>query len=248
MADQTFSHFPAIPLPQLQPAPELTVLDPTPCVYLPHHTSRVRAFMAGRLSPEAHQALMDSGFRRSGRVVYQPLCETCRACEAIRVPTVTFTPTKSQRRCRRKNADVSVHVAPPEPTPEKHAIYAKYQTQWHTGQQASAMEAFVSFLYDSPVDTLEFVYRDAAGKLLGIGICDVSSQSLSSVYFYFDPAMARRGLGTFSVLYEIEWARQNHIPYWYGGYYVSGCGAMEYKAAFGPHELLGTDGLWRASK
>ena len=36
--------------------------------------------------------------------------------------------------------------------------------------------------------------------------------------------------------------------YYYLGYWVAGCGAMEYKATFRPCELLGTDGLWRPSK
>ncbi|HEY7117030.1 MAG TPA: arginyl-tRNA--protein transferase, partial [Tepidisphaeraceae bacterium] len=68
----------------------------------------------------------------------------------------------------------------------------------------------------------------------------------SSVYFYFDPAEARRRPGTFSALWEIEFARSRGIPYYYLGYWVAGCGAMEYKASFGPHEVLGTDGVWRA--
>jgi len=101
-------------------------------------------------------------------------------------------------------------------------------------------------LMPSVIATLD--YLAARGKLLGVGICDVAAQSLSSVYFYFDPAVAGRGMGTFSALFEIEWARQNAIPYWYGGYYVAGCGSMEYKAAFGPYQLLGTDGQWRPSK
>ena len=70
-------------------------------------------------------------------------------------------------------------------------------------------------------------------------------QSLSSVYFYFDPEQAGRRLGTFSALWEIEWAREMNIPHYYLGYWVAGCGAMEYKASFRPCEALGTDGVWR---
>ncbi len=92
---------------------------------------------------------------------------------------------------------------------------------------------------------MEICYRDAAGSLLGVGICDVCAESLSSVYFYFDPDEARRSLGTFSAMWEIEWARRNSIPHYYLGYWVKACGAMEYKANFKPFELLGTDGVWR---
>ena len=245
MQPPLLSYFPSLPLPQLRPAPALTDFDATPCAYLTGQVSRVRAFAAGGLSPEAYQALMDANFRRSGRMVYQPICPACRACAAIRVPVESFRPGKAQRRCWRRNADVKVTVAAPEPTPEKHALYEKYQTQWHAGEHAWDFESFASFLYDSPVDTREFEYRDAGGRLLGVGLCDVCARSVSSVYFYFDPALARRGLGTFSALYEIAFARAHGLPYWYAGYYVGGCASMIYKATFRPCELLGADGQWR---
>ena len=97
-------------------------------------------------------------------------------------------------------------------------------------------ESVAAFLYDSPTETLEFTYRDAAGRLLAVGICDVSANSLSSVYFYFDPAAARRGLGTLGALREIEFCRQHAIPYYYLGFWIHDCPAMAYKANFRPHE------------
>ena len=81
--------------------------------------------------------------------------------------------------------------------------------------------------------------------MLGVGLCDLSPASLSSVYFYHDPAESHRGLGTFGVLYEIEYARELSIPYYYLGYWIKGCGAMEYKAAFRPNQVLWPDGQWR---
>jgi arginine-tRNA-protein transferase len=73
----------------------------------------------------------------------------------------------------------------------------------------------------------------------------VCARSLSSVYFYFDPAHARRGLGTYGAMREIELARQRGIAHYYLGYWVQPCGAMRYKDEFRPNELLGADGTWR---
>jgi leucyl-tRNA---protein transferase len=95
------------------------------------------------------------------------------------------------------------------------------------------------------VDTIEFAYRDAAGKLLGVGLCDVCDESLSTVYFYHDPAESRRGIGTYSALYEIEHARRLGIPYYYLGFWIAACGKMNYKATFRPSEVLHPDGVWR---
>ena len=80
---------------------------------------------------------------------------------------------------------------------------------------------------------------------MAAGICDLCPGSLSSVYLYFDPSESRRGLGTFGALYEIRFARQRQIEQYYLGYWISGCGAMQYKSSFAPNELLCPDGIWR---
>jgi len=192
-----------------------------------------------------YRRFMDAGFRRSGRVVYQPICAGCRRCVPLRVPVATFAPDKSQRRAWRKNPDLTVEADVPVSTEEKHRLYEKYRRGWHGSTDEHDYDAFTTFLYDSPVDTVEFTYRDATGTLLGVGICDVCRESLSSVYFYFDPDAAPRSLGTFSALWEIDWARKLDIPHYYLGFWVAGCGAMEYKANFKPCEVLDTDGVWR---
>ena len=233
------SHAPPIPVP-------LTVLGDHACSYLPGRIATSRAFFASGLSPELYHEFMNAGFRRSGRLVYQPVCRGCRACVQIRVPVDRFTPHKSQRRCGRQNQDLIVSAEDPEPTDEKYELYRRYQIEWHSKDAASEdRESFESFLYDSPVQSVEFCYRNQAGKLLAVGICDVAPQSLSSVYFYHDPAEFRRGLGIFGALYEIAKARMLQIPYYYLGYWVVGCSAMNYKATFEPNEILSADGQWR---
>jgi arginine-tRNA-protein transferase len=211
-----------------------------------------RGFMVGEAPGSVYHRFMDAGFRRSGKLMYQPVCRGCRMCVPLRVPVQSFLPSKSQRRCVGGNRDLTIEVGPPEPTAEKFELYGRYTAEWHgkpsadEGEDAeSRWETFVSFLYDSPVDTLEFRYRDAAGRLLAVGICDICSESLSSVYFYFDPAEARRGLGTFGAVYEIEFARAKGIAHYYLGFWIAGCGAMKYKANFRPCEILHPDGAWR---
>ena len=230
------------------PAPpvsvRLTTLPDVPCPYLPGRVETIRAIMASSIDGDTYRAFMDAGFRRSGRMIYQPICRTCSECRQIRVLTQAFTPTASQRRVGRKNADVAVTVGPPDLTDEKLAVYHRYLADQHGKPGESDEASLRNFLYDSPTDTLEFVYRDPAGRLLAVGICDVSSTSLSSVYFYYDPADAARSLGTFGAVYEIAWAAERGLPYYYLGYWVRDCPAMTYKANFRPAEVLSEDGGW----
>jgi arginyl-tRNA--protein-N-Asp/Glu arginylyltransferase len=178
------------------------------------------------------------------------VCAKCRECVSIRVPVESFTPDKSQRRCWKRNADLAVTTGPPNPDKEAFGLYQRYLSDWHGDRSHDAVDrsAFENFLYDSPVETIEFRYRDQSGKLRAVGLCDVCERSLSSVYFYFDPAAARRGLGTFGALRELAFAREISVPYYYLGYWIERCGAMSYKSNFRPYELLDTDGVWRRAQ
>ena len=248
------------PVPPPLPPPRavrLTVLPPHACPYLPGRTATLRAFSVGRLDPDLYHGFMDAGFRRSGRMVYQPVCDGCRRCVPIRVPTDRFRPDKTQRRCVRRNADLTVTPGPPTLTDEKLELYRRYVSQWHDkpGGDADAdadtdavngRASLEAFLYASPVATKEFAYRDGDGRLLAVGIADVCRRSVSSVYFYFDPDHRGRSLGTFGACHEIAWAAAAGIPHYYLGYWVSGCRKMAYKANFRPYELLGPDAAWRS--
>jgi leucyl-tRNA---protein transferase len=235
------SAWPALPPPARV---HLTVCNETPCVYLPGRLAQLRAFAADRLDPEIYRKFMDANFRRSGEIIYQPICRGCRECVQIRVPAERFVPGKSQRRCLRRNADLRSSVTGLQLTDEKFDLYQRYCAARH-GQEEKDRAGLEQFLYHSPVATVEIEHRDQAGKLLAVGVCDVSPVSLSSVYFYFDPAESRRGLGTYGALVEIELARNVGIPFYYLGYWVAGSKTMDYKRHFRPYELLGNDGEWR---
>jgi arginyl-tRNA--protein-N-Asp/Glu arginylyltransferase len=218
---------------------------PHPCAYLPGRTAENIYGLLSHLDARFHQHLMDTGFRRSGNIVYRPACEGCRECTPIRVPVADFIPSRSQRRAQRKNTDVTVTVAPPMLTDEKHALYARYLRAMHDGAMGDTREELNAFLYQSCTDTLEMTYR-ADGRLLAVGIVDVTPKCLSSVYFFFDPDECRRSLGVFGALEEIAECRRRGLPYWYIGYYVAGCRRMNYKAQYRPCEVLGPDGVWRS--
>lgn len=227
----------------------LTVCPEQPCPYMPGRVEQLRAFAADSFPPQLYHAFMDAGFRRSGRYFYQPVCQQCRACRPIRVLVDHFTPGKSQRRYRRRNADLISFADKPQPSIEKHQLYRRYVSARHQGPMVNDdRESFEQFLYHSPVDTFEITHRDGAGRLLVVGICDVCPQSLSSVYFFFDPDFADRRLGTFGAIYEIELAHEIGIPHYYMGFWIRGCRQMEYKASFRPCEVLCPDGEWRPLK
>jgi arginine-tRNA-protein transferase len=107
-------------------------------------------------------------------------------------------------------------------------------------------DSFCDFLYSSPINTLEVAYY-LGETLVGAGILDVEPEAVSTVYCYFDPDLPARSIGTFNILWTIEYCRLRGIPYVYLGYYVANSRQMRYKINFRPCELLSDDDSWGPS-
>lgn len=218
------------------------------CPYLPDKVATLH-FVAGALASWRYRQLMDAGYRRSGRFFYRPQCGQCNACKVLRVPLLDFRPSKGQRKIYRKGlTQFEVSIDRPSYTPEKAHVYAAYLDYQHESEQEVSQESYETFFVESvpPIETLEVQFRDE-GRLAGVGIIDRVEDTLSTVYFFFDPDYARYSLGTFSALYEIELARWLSCTHYYLGYHIAACPAMAYKSRFMPCEWKDPDGAtWHA--
>lgn len=187
------------------------------------------------------------GFRRSGDLVYRPHCRGCRACLAVRVPVHDFIPNRSQRRCLTRNADLDARVVPAQRGEEHLALYRRYLQSRHAGggMDDHGAPEFEQFLIGSWSDGRFMELREhASHRLLGVAVTDLVEDALSAVYTFFDPAESARGLGTYAILQQIEWARRDDRRHLYLGYWIAGHGKMDYKRRF--HPLEGFDGRqWR---
>jgi len=208
------------------------------CPYLEGRQARQYGFAAEALPGELYDALLDRGFRRSGQVFYAMECQGCRRCVPLRVPTATFRPSKSQRRVLKRNQDVTVDYRAPEFSEEAFAVYRRYLAHQHPGSpQSSERDEFVDAFYRPVVDSLEARYF-VGDRLIGVSLLDACDRSWSSVYHFFDPDEGRRSVGVFSALAEIEAARRRGVPHYHLGFWIEGAATMEYKADYGPHEVL----------
>jgi len=96
---------------------------------------------------------------------------------------------------------------------------------------------------ENPFSTEEWCYY-LEDRLVGVGYVDHLPGALSAIYFFHEPALRRRSLGTWNVLQVIKRAKELQIPYVYLGYFVEGCPSMQYKATFRPNQILTGDGNW----
>jgi arginyl-tRNA--protein-N-Asp/Glu arginylyltransferase len=216
------------------------------CGYWPERTARDLVFDPhdARL-PAFYPQALQWGFRRSGDIVYRPHCPHCRACVAVRIPVDGFVPNRSQRRCLSRNAGIEVRVLPAGRDDERLALYRRYLGARHPGggMDTHGAHEFDQFLVGSWANTRFLELRDA-GRLLAVAVTDLDALAMSAVYSFYDPDEVSRGLGTLSILKQLEWAARERRRHLYLGYWIRGHDKMDYKRNFRP--LEGFDGRrWR---
>lgn len=213
---------------------------PHPCGYLEDREATT-VFVDPQTPVDQHlySRLSELGFRRSGNYLYRPQCTHCQACIPARVPVELFVPNRTQRRCWRRNRDLDVFHRYDIDTDEHYALYARYIEERHADGEMypPSREQFRSFLNNAWGTTRYLEFR-ARGKLLATAVTDVLSGGVSAIYTFYDPDETKRGLGSYSILYQIEWARRLGLPSLYLGYWISECHKMAYKNQFQPLEIL----------
>ena len=103
---------------------------------------------------------------------------------------------------------------------------------------------FSRFLFSKWSHT-EFIEFRLGDRLLGVAVTDITRASLSAVYCFYEPAEAKRSLGVFAILSQIELARAAGLSHLYLGFWLAGHAKMHYKSTYSGLELLQA-GEWRA--
>ena len=190
------------------------------------------------LNSHIYSELSDFGFRRSGKHIYRPNCRSCHACIPVRIPVEAFQPTRTQKRCLKRNADLTVTVRKTIKTDEHYSLYANYIQLRHADgdMYPPSREQYDDFLSAEWGVTryLEFRSKD---KLVGVAVSDQLDQGLSAIYTFFDPAESSRSLGVFAVLEQLKLAAQLGLPYVYLGYWIRECAKMRYKTQYRPLQM-----------
>lgn len=235
--------------------PRFFVTSPAPCPYLPGRSERkVFTELKGPHADSLNDALGRIGFRRSQTVAYRPSCLDCSACVSVRVVASEFTPSGTQKRTLRDNADLVATVCRPWSTSEQFDLLQRYLAERHPEGGMTSMDEvdFADMVEHTPVTSYVVEYRERSadgvkpGRLVGACLTDRQCDGLSMIYSFYDPhCEGRQGLGNYIILDHIARATDMGLAYVYLGYWVEGSPRMQYKVRYRPMEKLGRAGWER---
>ncbi len=212
------------------------------CSYLPAERARMGVKLFAEIDGAHYAELLARGWRRQGRSFFRSECPACKKCRSLRVDVRAFQPTKSQRRCLKRNAHIAVAVRPAGASAEHADLYNRWHADMHRRRGWEGDRTTVEEYRDNLVGpgyefAREFAYYDG-DTLVGVGLVDAVPGALNSIYFFHDPAWRPLGPGTFSALSEIRHAQETGRDWVYLGYWIPENASMAYKNRFGPHEIL----------
>lgn len=204
-------------------------------------------FYASKVTPRELDFLLSEGWRHFGQHFYRYnlgfLENEFRFVIPLRIRLADFDFSKSQRRILRKNRDLRTFIRPIEFDVEKHELFKRHKLRFNHGIPASIYNFLDADAANTPCQALEFCIYDKS-ELLAVSFLDVGEKSVSSIYAMFDPSAAKRSLGIFTMLLEIEYAVENDKTFYYQGYTYEGESFYDYKKRFNALERFEWNGNW----
>ncbi len=223
----------------------LFLTEPHACSYL-DGAQATTAFVdpAINVDNQLYSRLSEMGFRRSGRYIYAPRCESCKACIPARIQAGAFKRNRKQNKCMNRNRDLNIHLTHQPDHQEHYELYSRYINHRHNDgdmfpPSAQQYEDFIGSIWENS-SVMEFRLDN---KLLAASVIDWLENGISAIYTYFCPEHSRRSLGSYAILEQVELAKQRQLPYVYLGYWIKNCRKMSYKIDFKPLEIR-SGGRW----
>lgn len=212
------------------------------CAYLEGRKQQTHYKIISECTSAYCDQLIRRGWRRFGEMFFRPVCHECHACESVRIDVGAYRFSRSEKRTLRKNSDLEIVIRRPSLTQTHLELFTAYHEHMrhHRGwevQMVTPSGYYASFVNGYGDFGYEVLYFEG-GKLIGVDLIDLLPSGISSIYFYYDPAYAKRSLGKYSLLRQIQMAQKQQLPWIYLGYHVAECRSLAYKQKYRPLQKL----------
>ncbi len=206
-------------------------------------------FHADNVSPEKMDELWSAGWRHFGTHFFRYnigfLHLEIRDVIPLRIRLSDFSFSKSQRRILRMNEDLQVAIRPIEIDAATENLFHRHKQRFDHG----VPDSIYNFLSGDPARVpceAKEVRVSENNQLLAVSYFDIGERATSGLYAMFEPAEAKRGLGIFTMLKEIEFAIESGKEFYYQGYCYEGESFYDYKKRFRATEAYDWNNGWNS--
>src|SRR5260370_34133442 len=170
---------------------------PVTCPYIAGRAERkLIVELAGNGAALFYDDLSRAGFRRSHGFAYRPACRGCSSCVPVRIAVDRFSHTRSTRRIRNTNRDLSGRLLATLATPEQFRLFSAYQRSRHSDSDMASMSYgdYRGMVEDTAVRTPIAESPHISGQLVAASRIDPLDYGDSPVYSFYDPQRPNRSL------------------------------------------------------
>ena len=199
------------------------------------------------ITPAGMDALWSAGWRHFGSDFFRASLMSDGGCLKrqipLRVKVGAFSQSRSQRRTWKKNADLRITCGAASPGSAEQSLFDIHKSRFEENVPNRLEDFLGAYPEEYPCEYRQFsVYHE--GQLIAVSFMAVGSRSCSSIYAAFDPAFSRRRLGVYTMLAELEFAREQELDFYYVGYATIEPSCYNYKKEFRSLEYYDWEGRW----
>jgi arginyl-tRNA--protein-N-Asp/Glu arginylyltransferase len=206
-------------------------------------------FYADAVRPEQMDMLWADAWRHFGTHFFRYNLgfyrEDIRHVLPLRIRLSVFTLSKNQRRVLRANEDLNVSVRPIEINDETEDLFHRHKQRFNHGVPDSIYNFLSREPATSPCEANE-IRVTSNDTLVAVSYFDIGECATSGIYAMFEPTMAARSLGIFTLLKEIEYSIEQGKEFYYLGYCYEGESFYDYKKRFRGTEVFDWNCNWKA--
>ena len=200
------------------------------------------AFICDSVPAEFMDRLWAAGWRHFDRYFFRYSSQTdeqgaMQTITPLRIDLASCSFAKSQRRVLSKNTDLRHDIVPAVLDDDLRAMFQRHKERF-THNVPDSLETFLGPDPATGPCECRMLRVFESDRLIAASFFDMGLTAASSVYGIFEPEFAKRSLGIFTQLLEIQHCRDAGLRWLYPGYATREPSAYDYKKQFRGTEWL----------
>ena len=189
-------------------------------------------------APKLMDELLGLGYFRSGKSMFHSpvtfIEGVANSTIRTRLQLDNHKLSKRTRKLLAKNNRIFTHeIVPLELTDEILELYKIYKKECFKGSLNGELHEWLEGSFENEIFNTQMCKIYHEGELVAASFIDLGLVSMASIMGIYHPDYSSYSLGIYSMLVEVEYAKEFGLEFYYPGYILSASSRFEYKKKVG---------------